>query len=170
MVTAVPAGVRVRTRLAEDGILIAEHDRPWLAEIINAGTSLPRELHRRRDRWAPVAEHLHNIAAQCTGIFDIADTRDRDTAWEALSNLDATTVWDQYINAIATARIDKPWLRLSPNTFRECNYADGFTAQDAVDAADAWRYRKLGFTKGDDGQWRAWQLPGRTSTPASEAE
>ena len=153
---------------AEDGILIAEQDRPWLAGIIDAGTTLPAELHRRRERWELVAQHLQNITddpgpalltcsqglslhelgAQATGIFDGATTQERDLAWETFSGLDATTVWDQSIDAIAAARADKSWLRLSPHTFRERNYGDGFTAQDAVAAADEWRYRKLGFAPG----------------------
>lgn len=150
---------------AEDGIFIAEHDRPWLAEIIKVGASIPHEMHRRPQRWQAVAQHLQDIAAdpgpalltcsqglglyelaaQETRIGDIENTQQRDAAWDALKQLDATTIWDQSIDAIGASRVNKPWLRLSPATFREQNYGDGYTAQDAVTAADQWNYRRLGI-------------------------
>lgn len=144
---------------AEDGILIAERDRRWLAALIGAGAVDGGPLgSQSRDRWTAVAAQLADIdaaagpalltcsqgrslaelGAQATGLFDIDDEDQRDAAWESWTALDPVQLWDRSIDALTAERVDKPWLRLSPETFRDRNYADGFTAQDAVAEADDW--------------------------------
>jgi hypothetical protein len=149
---------------AEDGVLIAERDRGWLATLIGAGLVDGGPFGgQSRDRWTAVAAHLDDIdgapgpalltcsqgqdlaelGAQAAGIVDIEDEEQREVAWEAWTGLDPVQLWDRSIKEITAERADKPWLRLSPETFRTRNYADGFTAQDAVTAADDWWQRNV---------------------------
>lgn len=168
--TAIASGADAEVLLArihgsaEDGILIAEQDRGWLTALIGAGAVDGGPLGgQSRDRWTAVAAQLADIdaapgpalltcsqgrsiaelGAQATGIFDTDDEEQREAAWESWAALDPVQLWDRCIDAIAAERVDKPWLCLSPQTFRSRNYADGFTAQDAVAAADDWWRRTV---------------------------
>lgn len=168
--TAIASGADAEVLLArihgsaEDGILIAERDRGWLATLIGDGAVDGGLLGGPSgDRWAALAAQLADIdtapgpalltcsqgrsiaelGSQATGIFDIDDDEQRDAAWESWTALDPVQLWDRSIDAITAERVDKPWLRLSPETFRDCNYADGFTAHDAVAAAADWWRRTV---------------------------
>jgi hypothetical protein len=163
--TAIASGADAEVLLArihgsaEDGILIAEQDRGWLATLIGDGAVDGGLLGGpSRDRWAGLAAQLADIdtapgpalltcsqgrsiaelGAQATGIVDIDDEEQREAAWERWTALGPVQLWDRSIDAISAERVDKPWLRLAPHTFRSRNYADGFTAHDAVVAADDW--------------------------------
>ncbi|WP_048896243.1 hypothetical protein [Mycolicibacterium conceptionense] len=167
--TAIAHGTEAEALLArisgsvEDGMLVPAEDRGWLAQIIAAGTREGQALHPQRERWSAVARHLadfvadpgpalitcsqgysvRDLGAKAAGIPDIADAAEREEAWEAWEGVETAEQWDRWIDGIAADRNDKPWLVLTPATFRDKNYAQGYCAGDAVREHDAWWKRNI---------------------------
>lgn len=167
--TAIAHGTEAEALLArisgsvEDGMLVRAEDRGWLAQIIAAGTREGQALHPQRQRWSAVAQHLadfvadpgpalitcsqgysvRDLGAKAAGIPDIADAATREEAWEAWEGVETVEQWDRWIDSIAADRTDKPWLVLTPATFRDKNYAQGYCAGDAVREHDAWWKRNV---------------------------
>lgn len=151
----------------EDGIVVPAEHRTWLAGLIRGAFGNPglAVADGTAARWCSVADLLDDIsgapgavlvtssqgrdlasfAGEIEGISAIDDPDLRYQAWEdwreRWEQLSADEMFARYIGPIVTARAGKPWLRLEPGTFRIPSYARGYTAQDAVAAADAWLRR-----------------------------
>ncbi|SEC66629.1 Uncharacterised protein (plasmid) [Tsukamurella tyrosinosolvens] len=167
--TAIAHGTEAEAFLArlsgsvEDGMIVPAEDRTWLAGVITTGVGPGGPLEGAAQRWLAVAFHLadsvadpgpalltcsqgysvRDLGAKAAGIWDIKDDAAREEASEQWSELPLDERWDRSIDSIIAARADTPWLVLTPDTFRDKNYAQGYCAADAAREHDAWWKRNV---------------------------